>query len=316
MKEYLEKILHQTVNLSDYGELNRLPLIYRGSFQFYVAETNNLKFLIAAPVDEANLSVLRRQQKQIEVYSGFYCALYLKKMNYYSRDKMLEEGIPFIWENHQIYLPFLGIMLNQAENRELKPCTEISFLTQKMLITALYQNWNGITVTEAAKKLDVSKISITRCFDEMEILDIPLLQLKNRARKFSVAKSRKATWKIIRPFLRNPVIRTFRLAEQVEKPLIKSGVSALASYSMLEDNTYPTYAVLKPELSKSGILNKKQISLSESPECVVHEIGYHIPQIKKDAVDPLSLTLMLSSEEKSDPRVAKTIEEMLEEYVW
>ena len=130
---------------------------------------------------------------------------------------MLEEGIPFIWEDHQIYLPFLGIMLNQAENRELKPCTEISFLTQKLLITALYQDWSGITVTEAAKRLDVSKISVTRCFDEMEILDIPLLQLKNRARKFSVAKNRKATWKIIRPFLRNPIICTFRLAERIEK---------------------------------------------------------------------------------------------------
>lgn len=316
MKEYLEKILHQEVGLSDYSELNRLPLIYRGSFQFYVAETNNLKFLIAVPVDETNLSILRRQQKQIEVCSGFYCALYLKKMNYYSRDKMLEEGIPFIWENHQIYLPFLGIMLNQAENRELKPCTEISFLTQKLLITALYQDWSGITVTEAAKRLDVSKISVTRCFDEMEILDIPLLQLKNRARKFSVAKNRKAAWKIIRPFLRNPIICTFRLAERIEKKLIKSGITALSSYSMLEDNAYPTYAVLKPELSKIGILKKKQISASESPECVIHEIGYHIPLIKKDAVDPLSLTLMLSAEEKNDPRIAKAIEEMLEEYVW
>ena len=316
MKEYLEKILHQTVNLSDYGEFTSLPLIYQGSFRFYMAEMNNLKFLIAAPVDETNLSVLRRQQKQIEVYTGFFCALYFKKLNFYSRDKMLEEGIPFIWENHQIYLPFLGIMLNQNENRELRPCTEISFLTQKLLITALYQNWNGITVTEAAKILDVAKISVTRCFDELEILDIPLLQIKNRARKFSVEKNRKTTWKTICPFLKNPIIRTFRLAERIEKPLIKSGITALSSYSMLEDDPYPTYAVLKPELSKSGILKKKQISVSESPECVIHEIGYHIPLIKKDAVDPLSLTLMLSVEEKSDPRIAKAIEEMLEEYVW
>ncbi|MBO4440892.1 hypothetical protein J5834_02145, partial [bacterium] len=164
--------------------------------------------------------------------------------------------------------------------------------------------------------LDVAKISVTRCFDELEILDIPLLQLKNRARKFSVEKNRKTTWKTIRPFLKNPIIRTFRLAERIEKPLLKSGISALSSYSMLEDNPYPTYAVLKPELSKSGILKKKQVAASETPECVIHEIGYHIPLIKKDAVDPLSLTLMLSNEEKNDPRVAKTIEEMLEEYVW
>ena len=172
-------------------------------------------------------------------------------------------------------------MLNQAENRELKPCNHLSFLTQKMLLVALYQNWNGVSVTEAAQILGVSKISITRCFDELEILDIPLLQLRNRARKLFVAKNKKSTWKIIRPFLRNPVIRMFRLAEQVEKPLIKSGFSALSDYSMLEDNTYPTYAVLKSELSKSGILKKKQIFSTESPECVIQEIGYQISLIKK-----------------------------------
>ena len=316
MRENLENILHQPVELSEFNEFNKLPLIYRGSYNLYVAKTVGTEFLIAVPADETNLSDLRRQQRQIEIYTGLNCALYLKKLNPYSRDRMLEEGIPFIWENRQIYLPFLGFMLNQTENRELKPCEQVSFLTQKLLLTALYKNWWGINVTQAAKALDVSKMSVTRCFDEIEILDIPVLQLKNRARKIVAGKNRKSMWKSIKPFLRNPVIRTFRLAENIEKPLIRSGFSALSEYSILEDNPYPTYAVLKPELSKSGILKKKQISVSESPECVIHEIGYHIPLIKQDAVDPLSLTLMLSVEEKNDPRIAKAIEEMLEEYVW
>ena len=96
-------------------------------------------------------------------------------------------------------------------------------------------------------------------------------------------------------------------------------MSRIDAHAMAKDTFEENFSVQKCLtiiLSKSGILKKKQLSLSELPECVVHEIGYHIPQIKKDAVDPLSLTLMLSAEEKSDPRVAKTMEEMLEEYVW
>lgn len=316
MEEYLKNILHQPVELSDFNELNKLPLAYRGSFRFYTAETDNLKFVIAAPADETNLTGLRRQQKQIEIYTGLHCALFLKKLNPYSRDRMLEEGIPFIWENRQIYLPFLGFMLNETENRELKPCEQISFLTQKLLLTALYENWKGISVTQAAKALDVSKMSVTRCFDEIEILNIPVLQLKNRARKIVADKNRKSMWKTLKPFFRNPVIRTFRLAENIEKPLIKSGFSALSEYSILEDNPFPTYAVTKAELAASGIMKKKLMIHGETPECIIHELGYCITSIKQGVVDPLSLVLILSDEEKRDPRVSKAVQQMLEEYVW
>lgn len=316
MKEYLENILHQPVEVSDFNELNKLPLVYRGSFSFHVAETDGSKFLIVVPIDGTNLTDLRRQQRQIEIYTGFRCALYLKKLNSYSRDRMLEEGIPFIWENHQVYLPFLGFMLNPAETRELKPCEQVSFLTQKLLLSALYGNWHELKVTQAAEALDVSKMSVTRCFDEIEILDIPVLQLKNRARKIVSAKNRKLMWKTIKPFLRNPVIRTFRLAEQIEKPLVKSGFSALSEYSMLEVSAYPTYAVTKADLSASGIMKMKPMALGELPKCVIHELGYSIPAIKQGLIDPLSLALILSDEEKHDPRVEKAIKQMLEEYVW
>lgn len=316
MEEYLKNILHQPVELSDFNELNKLPLAYRGSYSLHIAKTGGTEFLIAVPADETNLSDLRRQQRQIEIYTGLNCALYLKKLNPYSRDRMLEEGIPFIWENRQIYLPFLGFMLNQSENRELKPCEQISFLTQKLLLTALYENWRGMNVSQAAKILDVSKMSVTRCFDEIEILDIPVLQLKNRARKIVADKNKKSMWKSIKPFLRNPVIRTFRLAENIEKPLIKSGFSALSEYSILEDNPFPTYAVTKAELAASGIMKKKLMIHGETPECIIHELGYCITSIKQGVVDPLSLVLILSDEEKRDPRVAKAVQQMLEEYLW
>ena len=35
-----------------------------------------------------------------------------------------------------------------------------------------------------------------------------------------------------------------------------------------------------------------------------------------DAVDPLTVILSISEEEKSDPRVSMAIDEMLEEHVW
>jgi hypothetical protein len=36
---------------------------------------------------------------------------------------MLEEGIPFVLENSQVYMPFLGMLLRPNETRTIKPCS-------------------------------------------------------------------------------------------------------------------------------------------------------------------------------------------------
>ena len=89
---------------------------------------------------------------------------------------------------------------------------------------------------------------ITRCFDEIEVLELPILQVKNRARKLYAAPDKRAMWQTIQPVLRNPIIKEFRLAEIPQADLPLSGLSALAEYSMLTDNPYPTVAFEKVQI--------------------------------------------------------------------
>ena len=84
----------------------------------------------------------------------------------------------------------------------------------------------------------------------------------------------------------------------------------------MEDNTSPTYAVTKSLFSTFRIMKKKMMVSGETPKCVIQELGYCITSIKDGVVDPLSLVLILSDEEKRDPRVSKAVQQMLEEYVW
>lgn len=96
-------------------------------------------------------------------------------------------------------------------------------------------------MTKAAEMLGVTKNSVTRCFDELEALNIPYLKIRSRAR---------------------------------------------------------------------------QLSMVEKPACVMHEIGYYIEFADGKAMDPLSIVLSLSEEEKEYPRVSMAVDEMLEKYVW
>ena len=81
---------------------------------------------------------------------------------------------------------------------------------------------------------------------------------------------------------------------------------------MLSDNAYTTYAVTKKELSDTGIKKLKQVRKGEDIGCAVLEVGYNHKPIQ----DPLSAFLSLTDEELQDERVMKSINEMLEEYVW
>ena len=52
------------------------------------------------------------------------------------------------------------------------------------------------------------------------------------------------------------------------------------------------------------------------PGCVVQELGYVIKFNKNQVIDPLSVALMITDSELSDPRVSKAVDKMLEAEVW
>ena len=151
MKDFIEKVLHQKVRIRHCDTYQSLPLILRKCFEFYQMEILNQFFILAEAKENISLSSLRKQHKQLEQLTGKYCVLYLKHLNSYARDKLVEEGIPFIWDNRQIYIPAIGMLLTQGEAREIKPCSRISFLTQKFILSAIYGAWDEVSVTEARR---------------------------------------------------------------------------------------------------------------------------------------------------------------------
>jgi hypothetical protein len=183
------------------------------------------------------------------------------------------------------------------------------------LLLALYEGWEKVTVTMAAEYLNVSKMSITRCFDEIESLEIPIMENKGRIRYISCKGNKKTQWEVLKAFMRSPVIQEFYLEEDISANFIKSGISALSEFSMLEDNRYPTCAITKAQIKEYGIRERKQVPKGEVPGCIVQELGYLIPYNGGKVIDPLTTSLIMENE-REDPRVDKALDEMLEENVW
>ena len=315
MKAFLEKTIRQKISINKNEKVfNKLPLVYRGRYEIYNVSMNQTTWIIVKPKEEIGLVKLRKDRLVIEKVTELNCALWFETTTYYIKEKLLNEGVPFVIKDKQVYLPFLGYLLSNEKERSIKPVHMISFITQKMLLVAMYEKWKGVTVTQAASKLGVTKMSASRAFDEMEYLNIDVLGTKGKSRIINI-KDVKSLWYEIKDTLRNPVIKRFEMRDDLKLKKI-GGLSALCEYSLLSDNIYPTYVVTKPEIRELGLRTKQQTRLGEEIGCVVLELGYFIDFNNKKIEDPLSVVLSLSNSDLDDERVKKVIEEMLEEYVW
>ena len=316
MKDYLEKTLRQKVSIKANNSLcDKLPLAFKGRYYFFDIETNGMHWVAIKPKSDAGLVTLRKDRAKVQAAAGLNCAIFMDSTTCYIKEKMIEEGIPFVLADKQVYLPFIGFLLTSSGERDIVPVQLISYLTQKLILTAIYEKWDKVTVSKAAARLGVTKTSVTRCFDEIEYLNIDILDVKGKSRVITVSEDRKQLWEKLQSVLRNPVIARYELREDLlfDK---KAGITALCEYSLLSDNDYPTYAITKKEISETGIKKIKRVRRGEEIGCVVLELGYFIDFDNKKIEDPLSVVLSLSDEEKQDERVSISINEMLEEYVW
>lgn len=316
MKDYLEKTLRQKVTIKANNSLcDKLPLAFKGRYYFFDIETNGMHWIAIKPKSDAGLVTLRKDRAKVQAAAGLNCAIFMDSTTCYIKEKLIDEGIPFVLADKQVYLPFIGYLLSNSGNRDIAPVQLISYLTQKLILTAIYEKWDKVTVSEAAVRLGVTKTSVTRCFDEIEYLSIDILDAKGKSRAITVSEDRKQLWEKLQSVLRNPVIARYELREDIHLDK-KAGITALCEYSLLSDNDYPTYAITKKELSETGIKKMKRVRRGEEVGCVVLELGYFIDFENKKIEDPLSVVLSLSDEEKQDERVSISINEMLEEYVW
>lgn len=316
MKDYLEKTLRQKVSIKANNSLcDKLPLAFKGRYYFFDIETNGMHWVAIKPKSDAGLVTLRKDRAKVQAAAGLNCAIFMDSTTCYIKEKLIEEGIPFVLADKQVYLPFIGFLLTSSGERDIAPVQLISYLTQKLILTAIYEKWDKVTVSEAAVRLGVTKTSVTRCFDEIEYLSIDILDAKGKSRAITVSEDRKQLWEKLQSVLRNPVIARYELREDLLLDK-KAGITALCEYSLLSDNDYPTYAITKKEITNTEIKKMKRVCRGEEIGCVVLELGYFIDFDNKKIEDPLSVVLSLSDEEKQDERVCISINEMLEEYVW
>ena len=314
--KYITETLHVEANTSHYDNSGNLPLYLRNAYVFSELTIQSVRCLLAHPKEVVNLSVLRKQSMQLKVLTNMDIVLCLDNIRIYTREAMLAEGIPFVVTGQQIYMPFLGIALSKSAVRELQYKEKISFITQKMILTAIYNDWKSKTLTEVAISLGISKMSVSRCFDEVVSLGLDIVKSDGKFRRFNWEGDRQSLWDAVYPYLRNPVIRKYNLCEHIDLSLVKlGGMSAVCHYSMLSDNEYKTYAVTRGVEKYLEFSKEIRVPDNEQPHIIMQILGYDYEHNDCNVVDPLTAVLSLTDEEKEDPRIGLAVEQILEDFL-
>ena len=311
--------MHIPFKEQEYTYEDTLPLFLRGAYEFRTLQVKGVNFLCAAPKEKVNFTAMHKHRIKLKELTGMECVFCVDSLSAYKKEKMLEEGVPFILGEKEVYLPFLGIVLNNAMIKDKNQPLRIAYLTQKMLLTILYQRISIASVTDMAKILGVSKMSVTRCFDELETFELGLIQNNGTAGRYIILKKdRKAFWDLIRPILRNPVEKQYFLDCIPPWTLPVSGLTAISHFTMLADNYYPTYAMLKQQEKELQPISLPQVPQEEIPAAVIQIMGYFYPfeEANKAVIDPLSAILSLNAEELNDPRVEGAVQEIIEKYLY
>ncbi|MGN0310252.1 MAG: hypothetical protein ACI4C3_06680 [Bacteroides sp.] len=314
VQEQLSELLHLPCTSDLYSGVNYLPLYLRSSYEFNEVRVEQLTFLAVHPKEKIPLSTLRKDWAALQKSTGLPCAFIFEALKPYTREKLMAEGIPFTIGTREVFLPFLGVILSTRQ-KNLPDVEQCSMMTQKFLLTAIYQQFRSGSAAQLADLLGVSRMSGTRCMDEIEVLFPTLIQRRGQRRFFAWEGTWKDYWQLIKPSLQSPVMQEYRLDAPMTPSLPLGGISAVCHYSMLDDGKIRTYAVTRARAAELNLPGLPQVPRDEIPAAIIQVLGYEIPFGDNIAIDPLTAALSVCAADQQDPRVEGGIQEIEERYL-
>lgn len=306
--DYLKDLLDLQVQYKPTEDLH-LPnfIITRYRIREVVLDFVEVFFLYPLTELEA-VGTLKTHIARIQKVKNIPVVLVLDKLTYRQKEYLLRERIPFVVEGKQIYLPFMAIYLQERSDAEKIDKEELLPASQVMLLYFIYHGSGKQIMSKAVTDLKLTSTSVSRAVMQLEELGLMETKKDGVQKVLFSELSPEELFKKAHGYFQNPVKRTVYIPlEQIQDTLLKSGYSALAEYSMLNEPNIRCYAV--DSISKWNSVATKKL-LDGQTQVSVELWRYDPKKLSySNSVDPLSLALVLEND--ADERVEEAVEEML-----
>jgi len=319
-QKYLEDALGISIIVIEWQEQETMPFFLRDTYAFYTTVLLNTHCLIMKSRDNSELtplSVRKHMSLVQEKWNGEI--IYLNEgITAYNRKRLIEQKVPFVVPDKQMYLPFLGMDLREHFRTLKEVPVQFSPSTQNVVIYDLvFGNGHTYTPSGLAGILGYTTMTLTRALNELEAAGLADVKMKGKERLLSFHDDKRHLWEAAQKYLSSPIKKRLWIAQPKKKLLLpKAGLSALSHYSMLSEPGHTTVAASKEnwELLRTQ-QGYREYPVAEPGAYEVEIWNYDPGRYAKDGfVDPFSLYLSLHG--TNDERIESALEEMLEKWTW
>lgn len=319
--EKIEKILYDSMGAT--VEIFRerkvsLPLYLSSGRWFRDVRIAGTGFILVGMDDDVrfNITTLKKQCKKYEDAFSMNVAYAFSYLTFYQRKALIENGIAFIAENEQVYLPFAGTALGKCARTRAEVHIDnseaLNAPAQMLLLFLIYSREYEFTKSTAAGWLGVSPMTITRAVRVLQSHGFVEDISAGRESRISLSAGKAETLRRAEPFLISPVKKKL----YVERIQFAGGIRA-GEYSLADrtDFGYPQYQEYAVNGNDSRLASLTEIDpgLFPSESVIRLQVWKYDPQVLsfQNAVDPISLITSFRGD--TDERIHKCLDQVRKE---
>ena len=320
-ERYLKETLGLTAKATEaQAGASNLPFYLQNTFKLYDLHLLDLDCLLATPREDAELTpaTVKKYLQQVQDICGREVVYMQGSISTYNRKRLIEHKVSFVVPGNQLYLPLLGIDFREHFKNVRTKALKVSPATQAVILYVLN---NDITTTYTplclSRLMYYTPMTITRALDELETVGIGEVEVLGKERVLRFTESKTAIWEKSLTVLRSPVKKSFWTRHPNDNwHCVKSGLTALAQYSLLAEPREPVFAISQDNWKVLGQRSEAiEFPYAEAGACRM-EVWSYDPCLfdRNGTVDPFSLYLTLKDD--NDERVAAALKDIMKGMVW
>lgn len=317
-EKYFSESIGENIKIEPWAGQRTLPLLFNYRYRFFQTEILGVHCLLTEPLEEsAGIIVLQKQMKMLSRYTDLRIVLFFKTISRYKRKQLITNRMPFLIENGQMYLPFLGLDIKEDLKSDVEESEKFTGLMQLVYLMFLYAPETKITATELANQLGCSPMHAVRALSglyERNLIVYNIGGKTSRGKYYHRIGDPEYYQKGLR-YLENPIMRTEH-TETILQGYPSAGLDALSQMSMINPYDYSEQAVGKAEALKiKGAFVKEPGRIKDEKLPEIQIWRYDPTLLSKDrCVDIVSLSLTLR--DLHDERVDQAISERFKGEPW
>ena len=312
--KYLTETLDIDIITEPWNDFNGLPNFIQNKYEIQKATLDGISCLFIKPLNE--LPTIPALKKQLNIIKNnktqIPCVVLYDYINARQRRTLIKERIPFVVNGTQIYLPFMGIVLNEKFSCPNPVVEKLMPTTQTLLFHYIYMNKKELYINDTAKRLDISAMQVTRAVKQLSSLG--LISVRKDGVKIVIEGNEEdeALFETAKPYLINPARKKIYVDRiNLPKGLPLSGLSALSEYTMLAEPNTPTYAYYG---KISELHGTDTLVDNEQVEVEVWQYNPNVLSARPGMADLLSV--IASFKDIENPRIEQAIEQIWRDRIW